>query len=77
MEKFPATSKNLPVDRDSEKIIAWELGCHGKKTMAKSQPSECFEYTSDHWEAYGDFIPGDRYIRSKAEKFTAEGTNNP
>ena len=31
---------------------------------------------TDYWQAYNDFIPEEKHIRSKAETFTVEGYNS-
>ena len=31
---------------------------------------------TDHWKAYGEFVPNDIHTKSKAETFTVEGYNS-
>ena len=33
-------------------------------------------YCSGHWKSYCEFIPAEKYIRSKAQTFTVEGYNS-
>jgi len=60
--------------------LEWELGCRGKKTgrklWQKIKHYKCFEYCTDYWEAYTDFIPEEKHTQTKAETFTVEGINN-
>ncbi|OAV74285.1 IS1 transposase [Bacteroidales bacterium Barb7] len=31
---------------------------------------------SDYWKSYGEFLPADRHLETKAETFTVEGYNS-
>lgn len=33
-------------------------------------------YMTDYWKAYGEFIPKEKHIKSKAETYTIEGYNS-
>jgi insertion element IS1 protein InsB len=68
----------VAVCRETRRIIDWEMGCRGTKTLKrlwdrlKHFPAQV--YCSDHWKAYRAVLPEGRLVQSKAETYTAEQT---
>jgi IS1 family transposase len=57
------------------------LGTRGTETGVKLYEKVCkgnpnAKYMTDYWKAYGEFIPKERHVQSKAETYTVEGYNS-
>jgi insertion element IS1 protein InsB len=51
-----------------------ETGMKLYETINEMNPKAI--YMTDYWKAYGEFIPKEKHIRSKAETYTVEGYNS-
>ena len=69
----------LAVDRTSGRILAWQLGSRGKKTLkrllAQRARWRIERFATDSWKAYRIIAP-QRRIESKQETYTVEGVNS-
>ena len=69
----------MAVDRLTRQVIAFVTGKRGRNTgrlmwnQIRHIPSP--RYYTDYWEAYCDFLPKDKHVRSKKETYTVEGRN--
>jgi len=68
----------VAVCRETRRILDWEVGCRGVKTLKRLwERLKLFEtqvYCSDHWKVYRAVLPIGRLVQSKAETYTAEQT---
>jgi insertion element IS1 protein InsB len=70
----------IAVDRDAKKFIHCTLGNRGsitgKKLWESIKDLAIESVCTDYWSAYGECIPPDQHIQSKAETYTVEGYNS-
>ena len=62
-----------PVCRETRRILDWEVGCRGIKTLRKLwkrlQLFKIEVYCADHWKPYNAVLPAGRLVQSKAETY--------
>ena len=70
----------IAVNRPGKRFINFVVGDRSKETgkelWKKIKDFEMNAIATDYWQAYNDFIPEEKHIRSKAETFTVEGYNS-
>jgi insertion element IS1 protein InsB len=66
------------VCRETRRIVDWEVGCRGLKTLRKLwkrlQLFQIEVYCADHWKAYNAVLPAGKLVQIKAETYTSEQT---
>ena len=65
--------------RSTRKVIAYEVGSRGKKTLklllAKLSRFNIKHYCTDHWKIYKALLPADKLKQSKSGTYTVESIN--
>ena len=69
----------IAYNRERKEVIAFTLGCRGKKTgrelWKQVKGINCSKYATDDWKPYTTFIPSDRHTISKSETYIIESFN--
>ena len=67
------------IDRRTRKLIAFESGSRGKKTLkrllVKLSKFNIKKFCTDYWKVYKSLIPNEKLIQSKKETYTVESIN--
>ena len=68
------------VNRDSRKIIDFQIGNRSTKTFRKLWKRiariSCGQYFSDNWHAYRELLPKSKHVASKSETCLVESKNS-
>ncbi len=71
----------IAVDRKRKRYISYVCGDRSTQTGIKlwekvKDITITDYYATDYWKSYGEFLPTDKHIQSKAETYTVEGYNS-
>ena len=70
----------IAVDRYGKRFIDCVFGDRstktGKQLWNKIKNKKIHQVATDYWKPYGEFVPKEIHLQSKAETYTVEGYNS-